>query len=108
MGRGGTTEVTLVMGRATLRLTWPPRPPLPEVPTSRRQVLTGKLIMLDSTGHTDIEFDTSVPASMEVAQETYRRAFAEGKQAFNTTDKQGGTALNTPELPTDVEEITFI
>ncbi len=51
--------------------------------------MTGVVKVLDGSGHTDVEFDTAVPESLEVAAETINRRMATGAMLFDTTAKPG-------------------
>jgi tRNA/tmRNA/rRNA uracil-C5-methylase (TrmA/RlmC/RlmD family) len=50
--------------------------------------MKGIIKILDGSGHSAVEYDTEVPASLEVAQETIKRAKAEHKVVFDGGTKE--------------------
>jgi len=68
--------------------------------------MQGAMHFLDATGHTTVEWDTEVPESVEVAEEGFRRALADGQMA--TVETPRGREQVREFDPKTTTEITFI
>lgn len=68
--------------------------------------MRGVVKIMDSSGHTAVEFDTEVPESAEVAQEKVRRALAGGAMLFDTSVTPGERITRFD--PTEQTDVTVV
>lgn len=69
----------------------------------------GSLKVLDSKGHTEVEWDVADPATVEKAVEEFNKAVDRGLGAFDTSAPEGGVAYDTREgFTTEIESMTLV
>lgn len=68
--------------------------------------MQGVVKILDSSGHTEVPYDTEAPESLEVAQERVRRAMDGGSMLFDTSTKPGERIKDFK--PGEHEEVTVV